>query len=79
MSYVIETLVFSALSRILGCDNSLDKFFETVKEKLGMEVLSKDYLKLLEKQIHMEEFDNDAGISSDVISIFIYYLLLAFK
>ena len=79
MSYVMETLVFSALSRILVCDNSLDKFFETVKEKLGMEVLSKDYLKLLEKQIHMEEFDNDAGISSDVISIFISNLLLAFK
>jgi len=79
MSYVMETLVFSAVSRIIICDGSLEAFCEEVKEKLGQDILSKEYLVLLEKLIHLDEFDIDAGISSDVISIFISSVLLAFK
>ena len=78
-SYIMDTLVYSAISKILMCDNSLEDFFTKINEKLGCEMLSKQHLILFEKLLHNEEFDNDAGISNDSISIFITNLIKAFK
>lgn len=77
--YVMDTLVFSALSRIAICDDSLESFFEKFNEKLGTEFLSRSHLLLLEKLLHNEEFDNDAGITNDNMSIFITNIIKAFK
>lgn len=79
LSYIMETLVYSALSRIITCDNTLIAFLDEVKEKLGSEILSGGYLILFEKLLHQDEFDNDAGISNDVLSIFLSNIIVAFK
>lgn len=78
-SYVMDTFVFSVLSRIILCDNSVEEFFDKVKEKFGTDILSKEHLLLFQKLIYNEEFDNDAGISNDSISIFISNVIKAFK
>lgn len=79
VSYMMEVLVYSAISRIIICDGSLTEFLERVKETLGSEILSSGHLLLLDKLYHKEEYDNNAGISNDEISIFITNLLTAFK
>lgn len=79
VSYVMETLVYSAISRILTCDNSLVTFLDKVNEILGSNILSRDYLILFDKLFHLEEFDNDAGISNDTLSTFISDFIIAFK
>ena len=79
ISYVLDTLTYSALSRIIICDETLESFCSQVENHLGCGLLSKDYLILLDKLIHLEEFDIDAGISSDIISMFISNILTAFK
>ncbi|MCD8377322.1 MAG: hypothetical protein LUB59_00880 [Candidatus Gastranaerophilales bacterium] len=79
LSYVMDVLVFSAMSRIIICDGSLGVFLEKVKEKLDREILSGDYLTILEKLLHHDEFDIDAGISNDEISMFISNILIAFQ
>ncbi|MCR5266018.1 MAG: zinc ribbon domain-containing protein [Cyanobacteria bacterium RUI128] len=78
MSYVMDILVYSALARIIIADDSLEEFFEKVKE-VGGTILSEAFLLLLKKLYHNEEFDNNAGISNDVISNFISELIQAFK
>lgn len=79
VAYVMDTLVFSALSRIVMCDGSLEDFFERVNERLGSDILSKDHLILFQKLLYNEEFDNDAGITNDNMSIFISNIIKAFK
>ena len=79
ITYVMDTLVFAALSRIVMCDHSLETFFEQVNEKLGSDILSKEHLILFQKLLYNEEFDNDAGITNDNISIFIANIIKAFK
>ena len=79
ISYVKEILVYSALSRIIICDESLVEFCDSVKEHIGSDLLSKDYLIMLDKLIHLDEFDNDAGIASDVTSMFIMNIITAFR
>lgn len=79
ISYIMETLVYSALARILTCDGTLESFLDEVKEKLGNDILSRNYLLLFERLLHQEEYDNDAGISNDVLSIFLSNILVAYK
>jgi hypothetical protein len=79
VSYVMETLVYSALSRIIMCDGTLEGFLENVKEHLGSDILSREHLIMLDKLLHCEEFDVDAGLSNDALSIFITNLVQAFK
>lgn len=79
ISYVMEVLVYSALARIIVCDNSLHEFLESVKERIHGEIISGEYLILLEKLVHLKDFDIDAGIPSDTMSMFISNLLTAFR
>ena len=79
MSYIMEILVFSALSRIIICDGSIQEFLDSVKERLGHEILSNDYLLILNKLLHKEEYDIDAGIPNDVVSMFLSGILQAFR
>ena len=79
LSYIKEVLVYSALSRIITCDGTLKEFLATAKEHLGSDILSANHLVLLEKLIHKEDIDNDAGISNDDISLFITNVLTAFR
>ena len=79
VSYVMEILVYSALSRILICDGSLEQFLNKVRDQLSNEILSSEYLRLLDKLFHKEEFDTNAGITNDDISLFISNVLTAFK
>lgn len=79
ISYVMDTMVYSALSRIYMCDGSLEEFLNKVAERLGAEILSKDHLLLLQKLMYNEEFENDLSTSSDSMSIFISNLIIAFK
>lgn len=78
-SYVMENLVYSALSRIIICDNSLEDFLNKVKETFGTELLSSNHLFLLDKLVHNEEFDTNVGLANDLISMFISNIAKAFK
>lgn len=78
-SYVMDILTYSAMSRIIMVDGTLQEFLASVKESVGSDVLSANYLVLLEKLYHLEEFDNNAGISNDTISMFIAELLNSFR
>ena len=75
----MDTLVFSAISKIVMCDGTLEDFLDRVKEKLGSDILSRNHLILFKKLLYNEEFDNDAGISNDSMSIFIANIIKAFK
>ena len=79
VTYVMEILVFSAMSKIIICDGTLEEFLSEVKERVGSELLSSSFLLMLDKLLHNEDFDNDAGLASDVISIFITNMIQAFK
>lgn len=79
ITYVMDTLVFSAISKIVMCDGTLEDFLDRVKEKLGSDILSRNHLILFKKLLYNEEFDNDAGISNDSMSIFIANIIKAFK
>ena len=79
ISYVVDILVFGALSKIIICDTGLEEYLAEIKEKLDQEILSSEHLKVFEKLLHNDEFDNDAGIANDAISMFISNLVLAFK
>lgn len=79
VSYVMEVLVYSALSRIIICDNSLEEFISSVKERLGAEILSAEYLVMLEKLIHMQESDAAPGTATDIMSMYLSAIISAFK
>ena len=79
VSYIMDVLVYSAICKVLMCDGTVEEFFERVKEHFGRDILSKNYLKLFNRLYHKEEFDNDAGISNDDMSMFIANILTAFK
>lgn len=79
VSYVTDILVYSAVSRMFMCDNSLGPFLQNVKAKLNSEILSGKYLLILEKLIHLDDYDINAGIPNDTISTFISNILQAFK
>ena len=79
ISYVMEVLVYSAMARIIICDNSLQEFLDNIKDKIHAELISGEYLLMFEKLIHLEEFEVDVGIPSDAISMFVSNLLIAFK
>lgn len=79
VSYIMDTLVFSALSRILICDGSLESFLDKINETLGRDILSKEHLLLFQKLVYNEELENDAGITNDTLSIFISNIIKAFK
>lgn len=78
-SYIMDILVYSALSRIIVCNNSLDEFMESIRAIMGISLLSEEYLSVLNRIIHLEEFDTDIGIPSDDISLFISNIAIAFK
>ena len=78
-SYVMDIMAYAGLSMIITCNSSLQEFLDKAKEIFGSELLTGNYLLLLEKLYHNEEVDNNAGISSDVISIFISNIITAFK
>lgn len=78
-SYVTDFMVYSAFSKIFTCERNLQEFFDKTRECFGSDLLSSEYLLLLEKLFHNEEFDNTAGLSNDVFSIFISNMITAFK
>ena len=79
LSYIMENLVYSALSKIIVCDNSLEDFLSRVKESFGKDLLSSEHLRLLDKVVHNEEYDTNVGIANDIISMFISNIANAFK
>ena len=79
ISYAMEVLVYSALSRIIIGDNSLEEFLFGIKNRVNGELLSSNYLLLLNRLVHLEEYDIDDSIPSDTISSFISNVLIAFK
>lgn len=78
-SYVMDIMTYGGLSMIITCDGVLQEFLDKAKNVFGSDILAGNYLLLLEKLYHNDEVDNNAGISSDVISIFISNIITAFK
>jgi len=80
MSYISEVLIYSALSRIIICNNTLEEFLIRVKEVLGEELYSTSFLLILDKIYHNQEYDIDSmPMPNDSISMFISNIAQAFK
>lgn len=76
VNYFMTILVYGALSRVIVCDKTLEKFFDRINYMFGQDVPGKNAILQLQKLLHNEEFEYSENLSeldstSQIISSFI--------